>query len=125
LTRHYLVACFYDTSLNYSFPPLFFPLFFFLIPVHLLFIFVVPPFSRSRKSSLFSPTQVRSFLSFLSSFLFFVVLLLLLFYYIYYMCLGDTLYVNHVKPSQGDESRNILQSSSGSHKALYFYYSKF
>lgn len=34
---------------------------------------------------------------------------------------GDTLYVIHVKPSQGDESRNFLWSNSGSrNKALYF-----
>jgi nucleotide-binding universal stress UspA family protein len=38
---------------------------------------------------------------------------------------GDTLYVIHVKHSQGDESRNTLWSASGSRKALYFYYSKF
>lgn len=33
---------------------------------------------------------------------------------------GDTLFVIHIKPSQGAESRNNLWSASGSRKALYF-----
>lgn len=38
---------------------------------------------------------------------------------------GDTLYVIHVKAPLGDESRNLLWSTSGSRKVLYFSYSKF
>jgi nucleotide-binding universal stress UspA family protein len=38
---------------------------------------------------------------------------------------GDTLYVIHIKPSKGAESRNNLWSASGSRKALYFFFFSF